>query len=210
MKIQVVRQKRKTICLKMIDKNNAVLKVPTSYSDKKVKEFLNSKQTWLEKTQRKLDEREKTANLFDLKNFVYFGAKPIMKTSELAIDFESLDAQKREKIIKKAYCDLFTRLEEKAEEWSKKTGLIYAELKCVDSARIWGSLNELGVMKLNYKLSILPERLIDYVIVHELCHTRHLNHSPMFWENVKLILPDWKKRRDELKNYAFLLKKGIF
>ena len=56
-----------------------------------------------------------------------------------------------------------------------------------------------------FNLILLPESLMEYVVVHELCHLRYLNHSEDFWNCSKQILPDYKERETELKKYGGLL-----
>lgn len=70
-----------------------------------------------------------------------------------------------------------------------------------DLRRNWGSCSKVGNLNFNYKLLLLPEALAEYVVVHELCHLRELNHSPSFWALVAAELPDWKKRRRDLRRY---------
>ena len=65
----------------------------------------------------------------------------------------------------------------------------------------WGSCNHEKVVTLNSSLLKLPEDLVEYVMVHELAHTRYLNHSKSFWNEVVSILPDYKERRKSLKDF---------
>ncbi len=65
----------------------------------------------------------------------------------------------------------------------------------------WGSCSAGKNLNFNYKIVLLPKELSDYVIVHELCHLKELNHSPRFWNLVAEQIPNWKKLRKELKKY---------
>lgn len=65
----------------------------------------------------------------------------------------------------------------------------------------WGSCSPYGAISLNYKLMMLRKELIDYVIIHELCHLSELNHSKRFWNLVANILPDYAELRKELKGF---------
>ncbi len=63
----------------------------------------------------------------------------------------------------------------------------------------WGSCSERGNLNFNYKLVFLPSELVDYVIVHELCHLREFNHSPKFWCAVAEVLPNHRSLRQALR-----------
>jgi predicted metal-dependent hydrolase len=67
----------------------------------------------------------------------------------------------------------------------------------------WGSCSQKGNLNFNYKIVFLPEKLADYLIVHELCHLRELNHSRRFWDLVARAVPDYKSARTELKKIKF-------
>jgi len=63
----------------------------------------------------------------------------------------------------------------------------------------WGSCSKKGNLNFNYKIALLPQRLTDYIIVHELCHLKEFNHSRKFWKHVEKGIPDYLEIRNELK-----------
>jgi len=63
----------------------------------------------------------------------------------------------------------------------------------------WGSCSHKAVLSFNYRILFLPDHLADYIIAHELCHLREMNHSQRFWKLVSLSIPDHKDRRKELR-----------
>ncbi|MEK7632208.1 MAG: M48 family metallopeptidase [Patescibacteria group bacterium] len=70
----------------------------------------------------------------------------------------------------------------------------------------WGSCSRKGNLNFNYKIALLPPHLADYIIVHELCHLAQMNHSKKFWELVAQTIPDWRGRRNEIREHEIRLR----
>lgn len=79
-------------------------------------------------------------------------------------------------------------------------GYKVANIRCKSMRSRWGSCNSQKNISLNVYLMTLNWDLIDYVIIHELVHTKHLNHSKKFWQELAVILPDFKQRQKDLKS----------
>lgn len=82
---------------------------------------------------------------------------------------------------------------------SSETGLSFQKITIRGQKTLWGSCSGKKNLSLNFNLLFLPERLFRYVIIHELCHTVHMNHSKTFWKLVEGYIPEWKLQRKELK-----------
>ena len=85
---------------------------------------------------------------------------------------------------------------------AEEHGFSFARSKITHSSSRWGSCSSSGTISLNIGMMNLPFELIDYVIIHELCHTKHMNHSTAFWNEVYKFDPQYKMHRNELKKYS--------
>jgi predicted metal-dependent hydrolase len=83
---------------------------------------------------------------------------------------------------------------------SDETGLSYSAVSIRQQKTRWGSCSSRRLISLNARLLFLPPELVTYVLVHELCHTKHLNHSPRFWRLVESYLPDYRQFDRQLRN----------
>ena len=91
-------------------------------------------------------------------------------------------------------------LQNRVEFYSSFMGLKYQDLKFRKMRRRWGSCSSSGIITLNKELLRLQEHLVDYIVVHELAHLKHMNHSKQFHALVAQYLPNSKELRKELKN----------
>ena len=83
--------------------------------------------------------------------------------------------------------------------FAKQMGVQYERISIRHQKTRWGSCSGRGNLNFNCMLMAMPESIQDYVIVHELCHLKEMNHSPAFWAQVEKVLPDYKERRAWLK-----------
>ena len=86
----------------------------------------------------------------------------------------------------------------RVEHYSPQLGVRPSRVTIRGQRSRWGSCSGKGTVSLNWRLMMVPAALADYVVVHELCHLRHMNHSPHFWEMVAGVVPDYRQRRHSL------------
>ncbi len=85
------------------------------------------------------------------------------------------------------------------------TGGTFQKITIRDQKTRWGSCSSKGTLSFSFRLMMAPPRVLDYVVVHELCHLTHMNHSKDFWNMVASILPDYKEHRKWLKENGHTL-----
>ena len=88
---------------------------------------------------------------------------------------------------------------ERVAYYAPAVGVTYGKITIRSQRTRWGSCSSQGNLNFNCLLMLAPENIIDYVVVHELCHRKEMNHSPKFWAEVERVLPDYKQRKGWLK-----------
>ena len=91
-----------------------------------------------------------------------------------------------------------THLASRVEHYAPRLGVRPSRVSVRAQRSRWGSCSGKGTVSLNWRLMMVPGELVDYVVVHELCHLRHMNHSPQFWAMVGDTIPDFRQRRRRL------------
>lgn len=91
------------------------------------------------------------------------------------------------------------KLQEKAKRYAKIAGVEPRSVGIQTFKSRWGSCSAKGDLLFNWKIIMAPNRICDYIVVHELCHLIHHNHSPRFWKEVERVLPDYAERKEWLK-----------
>ena len=91
---------------------------------------------------------------------------------------------------------------DRAAYYAPLVGASYGRITIRAQRSRWGSCSSKGNLNFNCLLMLVPAHVLDYVVVHELCHLRELNHSPRFWAEVERILPDYKVSRTWLKEHG--------
>ena len=89
-----------------------------------------------------------------------------------------------------------------ADEESAALGVSFRRIEVRDQRTRWGSCSTRGTLSLNWRLVLAPFAVLDYVVVHELCHLREPNHSSRFWSLVESRRPEWRAHRDWLREHG--------
>lgn len=205
------------VTLRMSSTKGLVLTVPLRFSQKNIPWILNQHSQWIRdafsQMQNAAEKRAVTLpyqilltalnELWHVKYAHKDGGKIRMAKSHnntLVIQGDTADYQALQRVLthwvrKKAR----TLLTDCLSANSSATGLEYKQFQLRGQTSRWGSCNARQCITLNFKLIFLPMALVRHVVLHELAHTIHLNHSPHFWRLLASLDPDWKENRQTLR-----------
>ncbi len=91
-------------------------------------------------------------------------------------------------------------------KWAAIMGAEYTSVRITGAKTRWGSCSADNTIRYTFRLLYCPKEIIEYVVVHELAHTRHKNHSKLFWQEVEKYCPAWRSRRAWLKARGILME----
>ncbi len=204
LKVEVVRSKRKTSALHIVG-DELQIRVPNRVRDGKIVEILEIKERWIRnkaiqlKSQPRLKEREfisgESFSLFgrNLKLKVLEGGKVGTKlvddyliTTVRASEIGDSRKSRIKNYVEKWYVqEAYKILEEKVIRYSKIIQVSPTEMKVRNYKTRWGSCDKKGRLTFNFHLLKAPHSIVDYVVIHELCHMIQPNHSKFFWREVE-------------------------
>lgn len=223
---RIVRSDRRTMALQVTKEGEVVVRIPRRLPYGRGHELAQKNKSWIFAHRGKLQTALKRKEGFHWTEgaaLLLFGQ---IRTLHIESDFNQKRFQvqvKEEKVVLTGPVDLsgkdeaegivkdvlkqFYRqkargyLEEKTALWAARMQLDYGRISIRDQATRWGSCSTKGNLNFNWRLVLLPAELADYVVVHELAHRIHMNHSPAFWAEVEKELPDYRLKRRSLKSY---------
>ena len=179
MNITVVRSRRRTVSLQVKPDGRIEVRAPLRMPDVEIRRFAESHRDWIEKRLRQLAEA---------------------KARQESV--EPLSEKELKQLTKTARADLTQR----CALWAPHVGVTYGRISIRHQKGRWGSCSAKGNLNFNCLLMLAPDGVIDSIVVHELCHLKHMNHSKRFYAEIEKVLPDYRQHQQWLKeNGEFLL-----
>ncbi|WP_151736834.1 M48 family metallopeptidase ['Paenibacillus yunnanensis' Narsing Rao et al. 2020] len=205
--IDVQYGKRKKLLLHMDAAGRFTLKAPKGTSEETLRSALERQREWISASLRRSKEARRTPEPKvysggEDERFLYLGQE--YPLHEL-IATDQLTAEQLKLQLKRFYFASLKKL------IAERIGPFQAQLKAkpksveiIESGTKWGSCSADKKLAFNYRLAMAPAEVIDYVIVHELCHLLHMNHDRSFWRLVGSVMPDYEDKE------AYLARQGQF
>jgi hypothetical protein len=202
-----IKSNRRTTSVTVTPMNEIIVKCPLNASKYSIEKFLDDRKYWLynileENAKKLLAESDvveyKKIYIYGKKFPLNFGSKNKISDSEVCV----LSKKDIAKTYKKYLGEEFIK-----EAWSvaAEVGITPTSFNIKSYKGRWGCCDRKGNITLNFLLMMLPYELRHYVIVHELCHMHHFNHSTAFWNEVKKYVPDYKEQKLHIKHFSFLI-----
>lgn len=182
MEVVIIRSNRKTISIQVNSDFSVTVRTPRRVSKKEIDRILMEKESWILKH---IDEMKKREAIREEKGIASLDKTQIIELRDKALSY----------------------IPERVAYFAQLIGVDYGRITIRNQKTRWGSCSSKGNLNFNCLLMLAPIEVVDYVIVHELCHRKEMNHSKAFWGEVEKIIPDYKKSVKWLKEEGSLLHK---
>ena len=197
--------------------------VPQYLDEEKIRMIVQKRAHWIIERQEQIKKNKDSNSVKEFvsgESFPYLGKYYRLKVMKSTTDTEEKcrlvggrlvvevnaksDSENDRKAIKTALMDWYLqhaeeKIKERVSRFARLIGKHPNSTKIKNQEKRWGSCSRTGIIRFNWKIIMAPISIMDYVIVHELCHLFYPHHSPQFWQRVQSIIPDYKKRQHWLK-----------
>ena len=181
-KAEIIHSKRKTVALQIADDGHLIVRAPLKCPHGDISAFIAKNRKWIEEHTQRVIQRNN-----ELEQLEPFSAQDIEEMAQNAL-----------KVIP-----------ERVKYYAEKIGVKYGRITIRNQKTKWGSCTSGGNLNFNCLLMAAPSEVLDSVVVHELCHRLHMNHSKEFYAEVYRIFPDYDKWDKWLKDNGSLLIKRM-
>lgn len=170
--VEVRRSKRKSAAIKITADMQIVVFVPLYVSDNEIERMVISKSKWIDEHMLKVQ-----STIDERSKLEKITSEQIKELADQAVEY----------------------IPKRVKYYAEKENFVYNKITIKNLVSRWGSCSTKGNLNFNCLLMLTPDYVIDYIVVHELCHLREMNHSEKFWAKVEKIMPDYQRAELWLK-----------
>ena len=220
--IEVIRSLKSKSAAIEIDDGVVKVVVPQNLSDFRVEELVKNRTVWIRR-QRKIEAETPSHRAKEYVNgeaFTYLGRNYRLKcvlasndevklkqgylTVTIQSDVSAADQENHiRQVLKKWYqARALEKLKEKTKRYSSIIGVTPNSVNVKEYKARWGSCSSKGDVSFNWRIIISPHHIVDYIVVHELCHLLEYNHGSKYWKQVGSVIPNYEECRNWLKVYG--------
>lgn len=179
MNVKIIRSNRKTLAIQINPDLSVTVRAPMYAPQSDIERILREKEGWIQKHIEKIREQEAKRK----------------ETQGEFVESEYLTNEEIKKLADKA----LQHIPKRVSYYAKQIGVTYGKITIRNQKTRWGSCSSKGNLNFNCLLMLTPSEVIDYVVVHELCHRKEMNHSVAFWAEVEKVIPNYKEQVKWLK-----------
>lgn len=214
-KFKIIKSKRRKTIGLAVSSGGIFVRCPSDLSPNKLREIIQSKTKWIKTKQILIHETQQLLRTKSLQKKIqylgkYYDLKIKYNEKDEKILFKKgkfvahVNSSSNSKTIKQLYISWLksraTRiLEKRVSLYAKKIGVSPSKILVKDQKMRWGSATKKASLNFNWNMLKAPIKIIDYIVVHELCHLKMHNHSQSFWNLVRSIMPDYESRKEWLR-----------
>jgi len=215
---EVIRSPRKTADIVIEPDGRVLVRAPESAPDERIEDMIEAKRLWIYKNLAEWRDLNATRVLREYRNgegFLYLGrsyrlllvadqTEPlVLKSGRFCLRRDLVDLGEIP-AAKAAFRDYFIargleRITRRVHYFAPKVGVIPKQIDVRELGHRWASCSPHGNLAFHWKCIMAPPRIIDYIVVHELCHYHHLDHSDAFWNGLDKVMPDFGERKEWLR-----------
>lgn len=173
--MKIIKSNRKTIAVEIKSDATVIVRVPFCMTEREIYQFLKEKEGWIKEHLKEAEKLQKEKD--DVQKLTM---EEVRQLADLALE----------------------KIPERVRYYAEIMKVAYGRITIRNQKTRWGSCSGKGNLNFNCLLMLAPEKVIDYVVVHELCHLIEMNHSKAFWEQVERVMPDYKVQKQWLKDHG--------
>ncbi len=178
--IEIIKSNRKTIAIEVRQDLRVIVRAPKRASNREIMKFVEQKQDWI------------------AKHLAYMQIRYEETRRAKEKQFTDDDIRKMKDEAKRVIPD-------RVKYYAGIMGVTFGKITIKNQKNRWGSCSSKGNLNFNCLLMMTPDKVRDYVVIHELCHLKQMNHSKMFWAEVEKVMPDYKVYRQWLSQNGNML-----
>jgi len=218
--IKIVKSRRRTVSLEINQEGVLTVRAPYGLDRTTIDDILKRHQLWIRKKRQEVQRRQELSRpkkFEDGEKFLWLGKEYPLRIvarvrPSLVFTGERFELAASSILSARQLFEAWFKeqarfyLSSRLKEIARKTGFKYQKFRLSSAQTRWGSCSAKGTISLVWRLMMAPPEIIDYLIIHELAHTKEKNHSRAFWRLVEELLPDYRERRRWLRKNGFRLK----
>ena len=218
---EVLRSQRTTADIVIERDGRVLVRAPKSIPDERIEDMIEAKRYWIYKNLAEWCDLNATRVLREYRNgegFLYLGRsyrlllvadqdKPLLLKNGRFCMLRDLVDRGEIEAAKAAFRDYYIacgseRIRQRVDYYAPKVGVAPRDVAVRELGNRWASCSPNGNLAFHWKCMMAPQTIIDYIVVHELCHFHHLDHTDAFWNEVDKVMPAYSERKEWLRAHG--------